>query len=102
MFLCFTDFFTNGNGYLSITFSDENMTIEDAVIQCQKSGLNGWEMLDFAEKLVSRHMKYSYDNSLDMPRKAFQKGGGYCWLNLYQRLENGIHGLVFGLILVQL
>lgn len=55
------------------------MKIEEAVIQGRNSGLKGWELVEFARKLVASHMKYSYSNSFDMPGTAFRKGRGYCW-----------------------
>ena len=53
--------------------------IEEAVDQCRRSGLEGIELIEFAQKLVCSNMKYSYSNSFDLPSKAFQKGYGYCW-----------------------
>jgi hypothetical protein len=55
------------------------MTVDDVVKQCRNSGLNGWELVEFAQKLVSGNMKYAYNNSFNMPKKAFKKGKGYCW-----------------------
>lgn len=39
----------------------------------------GWELVAFAQRLVSRNMQYSVENSFDMPQAAFLKGQGYCW-----------------------
>ena len=36
-------------------------------------------MVEYAQKYVHKNMLYSYDNSFDMPYKAFKKGRGYCW-----------------------
>jgi hypothetical protein len=55
------------------------MTIMDAIRQCKDAGLQGWELVEFAQKLVNSNMKYSYFNSFDMPERAFEKGLGYCW-----------------------
>lgn len=55
------------------------MTISEAVTQCQDTGLAGWALVEYAQKLVAGSMKYSYSNSYDMPEAAFEKGMGYCW-----------------------
>ncbi len=55
------------------------MTINEAVKQCEETGLNDWALVAYAQKLVAANMKYSYSNSLDMPAEAFEKGRGYCW-----------------------
>lgn len=55
------------------------MTIEDAIKQCKGSGLKGWDLVAYAQKLISINMKYSYSNSFSMPQKAFEMGMGYCW-----------------------
>jgi hypothetical protein len=55
------------------------MTIIEAINQCQSTGLTGWSLVEYAEKLVASHMQYSYFNSFDMPGKAIEKGMGYCW-----------------------
>lgn len=55
------------------------MTIEDAIKQCRDSELKGWDLVSYAQKLVSANMKYSYSNSFNTPQKAFKKGKGYCW-----------------------
>ena len=55
------------------------MTINEAIIKCKASGLSGWALVEYAQKLVSGYMVYSYTNSYDMPDKAFEKGSGYCW-----------------------
>jgi hypothetical protein len=54
-------------------------TIHQAIEECKASGLAGWELVEFAQKLVANHMRYSYFNSFDMPDRAFEKGQGYCW-----------------------
>ena len=55
------------------------MKIDDAVRACRETGLSGWELVAFAQRLVSSRMSYSYFNSYDMPEVAFEKGMGYCW-----------------------
>ncbi len=59
--------------------SKEPMTIEDATRVCRETGLSGWELVAFAQRLVAKRMAYSYFNSYDMPEAAFEKGMGYCW-----------------------
>ena len=54
-------------------------TIEDAVKACRKTGLEGWELVEYAQQLVAGKMEYSYCNSWDMPSRAFERGRGYCW-----------------------
>lgn len=39
----------------------------------------GWELVEFSQNLINKNMEYSYTNSFDMPRKAFENGRGYCW-----------------------
>ena len=55
------------------------MTIKEAAVQCLNTGLTGWGMVEFAQKLVHDNMTYSYTHSLDLPRRAFSRGRGYCW-----------------------
>ena len=55
------------------------MTINEAITQCRDTGLSGWALTEYAQKLVSANMTYSYSNSYDMPDAAFEKGRGYCW-----------------------
>jgi transglutaminase-like putative cysteine protease len=64
---------------LNNTITTEPETIEDAVLMCRETGLEGWELVAFAQRLVSKRMTYSYFNSFDMPDTAFEKGIGYCW-----------------------
>ncbi len=54
------------------------VTVEDAIDVCRKTGLEGWALVEYAQKLVAEKMEYSYCNSWDMPKKAFAKGRGYC------------------------
>lgn len=55
------------------------MKIKEAIVQCEKSGLVGIELIEYAQRLVNSNMEYSYTNSFDFPLRAFQKGHGYCW-----------------------
>ncbi|NMA37338.1 MAG: transglutaminase domain-containing protein [Papillibacter sp.] len=55
------------------------MTISEAITKCKASGLRDWELVEYALKLASSYMAYSYTNSFDRPEKAFEKGRGYCW-----------------------
>lgn len=55
------------------------MKINDAIRQCRESSLSGWALVEYAQRLVSSHMTYSYSNSLESPEEAFEKGRGYCW-----------------------
>jgi hypothetical protein len=68
--------------------------IGDAIRACAKCGLNGWPLVEYAQKLVSRRMKYSYSNSLDFPAGAFEKGMGYCW-HQASSLNSILRGLGF-------
>lgn len=52
---------------------------DDDVETCRKTGLRGWELVEYAQRLVNQNMKYSVGNSLDSPQDAFEKGQGYCW-----------------------
>lgn len=63
----------------SVHRSVSHMTIGDAVTQCRETGLSGWALVEYAQKLVSGQMSYSYSNSFDFPATAFEKGRGYCW-----------------------
>lgn len=57
----------------------EVKTIKDAVAACQKTGLQGWELVKFAQQLVSRKFAiYSTINLWDTPNRAFVYGMGYC------------------------
>lgn len=55
------------------------MTLSEAADQCRQTGLSGWELIQFTQRLVAQTMRYSVENSLDSPQEAFQKGQGYCW-----------------------
>lgn len=55
------------------------MNLKQAAQQCRATGLQGWDLVAYAQKLVNRTMRYSVENSLDMPEQAFENGQGYCW-----------------------
>ena len=55
------------------------MTIGQAIAECRLTGLSGWALVEYAQKLVAHRMAYSYFHSFDMPDKAFERGEGYCW-----------------------
>lgn len=55
------------------------MTVSEAIVQCNSTGYAGWQLVEYAQKLVAGRMQYSFFNSFDMPEKAFEKGMGYCW-----------------------
>jgi transglutaminase-like putative cysteine protease len=53
-------------------------SIEDAVAACRRSGLEGWELVAYAQNLAARKFSYSRRNPWDSPGKAFERGMGYC------------------------
>ncbi|HEX2916574.1 MAG TPA: transglutaminase family protein [Chloroflexia bacterium] len=53
-------------------------TIDDAISACRKSGLQGWDLVEYARHLVSRKMVYSRLNTWDSYSRAFERGRGYC------------------------
>lgn len=55
------------------------MKIEEAIKCCKDSGLVGWELVTFVQKLVGEQMSYSNTNPTQFPKKAFERGEGYCW-----------------------
>lgn len=68
------------------------MTITEAIAQCRDTGLVGWPLTEYAQKLVAANMTYSYSNSYDMPDVAFEKGRGYCW-----HQASALNVILFGL-----
>jgi hypothetical protein len=50
-----------------------------AIGQCRETGLTGWALVEYAQKLVAGRMTYSYYHSFDAPETAFARGMGYCW-----------------------
>jgi hypothetical protein len=54
-------------------------TLDDAVATCQRAGLDGWELVAYAQRLVYRKFThYSCRNLWDTPAAAFRRGMGYC------------------------
>ena len=53
-------------------------TIEDAVAACRGSGLQGWDLVAYAQQLVAKKFTYSRRNPWDSPSRAFERGLGYC------------------------
>lgn len=55
------------------------VTLEGAYRLCKKTHLQGWELVDFATRLVHDKFRiYSCRNLWDPPRLAFKYGMGYC------------------------
>ncbi len=55
------------------------VTIDDAVRVCQQTGLQGWDLVTVAQRLVARKFAvYSTINVWDSPSRAFVHGLGYC------------------------
>ena len=58
---------------------DGVVTIDDAVAACQRTSLQGWELVGYAQQLVCRKFAYySTRNLWDTPARAFAHGMGYC------------------------
>jgi len=54
-------------------------TLDDAVAACRRSGLGGWDLVTYAQRLVYRKFThYSCRNLGDTPAQAFRRGMGYC------------------------
>jgi hypothetical protein len=54
-------------------------TLSDAVAACQRTGLQGWDLVTYAQRLVYRKFNhYSCRNLWDTPAAAFRHGMGYC------------------------
>lgn len=65
--------------YYRRTTVDGITTIDEAVVLCQRSGLEGWALVHFAQKLTAKKFAvYSALNLWDMPSRAFAHGMGYC------------------------
>ena len=61
------------------TSVDGVVNMKDAVEACRRSGLQGWELVTFAQKLVAcKFAIYSTLNLWDPPGRAFIYGMGYC------------------------
>ena len=54
------------------------LTIDDAVAACDESGLQGWDLVAYAQNLTARKFSYSRYNPWDSPAYAFRQGQGYC------------------------
>lgn len=55
------------------------VNLKDAVNECRRSGLQEWELVTFAQKLVAKKFAtYSTLNLWDPPGRAFIYGTGYC------------------------
>ena len=58
---------------------DDIATLDDAVAACRRSGLSGWELVTFAQRLVyCKFTLYSCRNLWDTPAGVFRRGMGYC------------------------
>jgi hypothetical protein len=54
-------------------------TLDDAVTACRRTGLSGWALVLYAQRLVyDKFAFYSLRNGWDMPARAFARGMGYC------------------------
>jgi len=54
-------------------------TLDDAAAACRRSGLDDWELVTYAQRLVYRKFThYSCRNLRDTPAAAFRRGMGYC------------------------
>ena len=66
-------------GRLTPTSLEDVVSIDDAVAACLRTGLEGWELVTYAQRLVSRKFThYSVLNLWDSPARAFEHGMGYC------------------------
>lgn len=58
---------------------DGILTLADAAAAARASGLEGWELVAYAQNLVYRKFRiYSLRNPWDSPARAFERGMGYC------------------------
>ncbi len=61
------------------TSVDSVVSLPDAVRLCRRSGLQGWDLVTFAQQLIARKFTvYSTLNLWDPPGRAFVYGLGYC------------------------
>jgi hypothetical protein len=61
------------------TTIDGITTLDDAVQACRRTGLQGWDLIAYAQQLVARKFAvYSTRNLWDPPARAFEYGMGYC------------------------
>lgn len=66
-------------GKIRPTSMDGIVTIDDAIAACRGTGLRGWALVSFAQRLVRRKFAiYTTRNSWDSPERAFEHGMGYC------------------------
>lgn len=56
----------------------EDLTLEQAAIQLQESGAQGWDLVEEARLLVGGRMAYCRRNGFDSYKQAFRRGYGYC------------------------
>lgn len=56
----------------------DGFTIDDAITHCQGTALDGWELVEHAQRLTANRFRYSRRNPWDSPRQAFERGVGYC------------------------
>ena len=58
---------------------DGIVRLDDAMAACRRSGLDGWDLVAYAQRLVYRKFTfYSCRNLWDTPSAAFRRGMGYC------------------------
>jgi len=57
---------------------DGIITIDDAVAACQRTKLEGWDVVAYVQQLVARKFTYSRLNTWETPSRAFERGMGYC------------------------
>lgn len=55
------------------------VSLQDAIADCRRSGLSGWDLVAYAQQLVARKFAiYTTRNLWDSPARAFAHGMGYC------------------------
>lgn len=54
------------------------MTTAEATEECRRTGLKGWPLVEYAQKLAASRFRYSRRNNWDSPSIAFRRGYGYC------------------------
>ncbi len=65
--------------YYRRTTLDGIVTLDDAMQACRRTGLQGWDLVAYAQQLVARKFTiYSTRNLWDTPARAFEYGLGYC------------------------
>lgn len=70
-------------------------TLAHAVAACRRTGLQGWDLVAYAQDMAAHKFSYSRRNPWDSPARAFERGMGYCQQQalalktIYDRL--GIH-----------